>query len=107
MDNVSYQHHGNIEKLNKHDTIKIIHSLKTITTWNFLKNHLCHEVHGKGEWVMNQLEDWNSKPISYGHCSNYTGSRKDNHSKAASWLPWIEISFLKHEISHDISILFH
>jgi hypothetical protein len=32
MNNVNYQHHGDIEKLNKHDTIKIIHSQKNITT---------------------------------------------------------------------------
>jgi hypothetical protein len=32
MDNVIYQHRGNIEKLNKHDTITIIHSLKNVTT---------------------------------------------------------------------------
>ena len=32
MNKVSHQHHGNIEKLNKHDTIKIIHSMKTVTT---------------------------------------------------------------------------
>ena len=37
MDNVNHQHHGNIEKLNKHDTIKIIHLTKTFTTWDLLK----------------------------------------------------------------------
>lgn len=69
-------------KLNKHDTIKIIHSLKIVTTWNLLKTQLCHEFHEKDEWVLNQLEDLNSKPMSWGHCSNYNGSRKETHSKA-------------------------
>ena len=61
---------------------KINHSLKTITTCNLLKNQLCHEFHGKYELILNQLQDWNSKPMSSGHCSNYTGSRKETHSKA-------------------------
>ena len=82
MNTVSHKHHGNIEKLNKHDTIKIIHFLKIVTTWNLLKTQLCHEFHGKDEWVLNQLEDWNSKPMSCGHCSNYTGFQKEIDSKA-------------------------
>ena len=81
MDNVSYQHHGNIEKLDKCDTIKIIHSLKTVPTWNLFKTKLCNEVHGKYELVLIQLEDWNSKPIPCGHCPNYTESWKETHSK--------------------------
>ena len=81
MNNVNYKHHGDIEKLNKNDTIKIIHSLKNVTTWNLIKNQLCHEVHGKDKWLLNHLEDWNSTPMSCGHYSNYTGFWKENHSK--------------------------
>ena len=55
---------------------------KNIRTWNFIKNKLCHEVHGKDEWLLNQLEDWNSKPMSCGHYSNYIGSRKETYCKA-------------------------
>ena len=47
---------------------------ETVTTWDLLKTQLCHEVHGKDEWVLNQLEYWNSKPMSCGHCLNYIGS---------------------------------
>ena len=32
MNNVNHQQHVDIGKLNKHDTIKIIHSLKNVTT---------------------------------------------------------------------------
>ena len=38
------------------------------------KDSVMSWVHGKDEWVLNQLEDWNSKPMSCGHCSNYIGS---------------------------------
>ena len=48
-----------------------------VTTWGFLNTYLCHEVHGKDEWVMLQLEDWNSKPMSCRHCLNHTGSLKE------------------------------
>ena len=87
MDNVSNQHHRNIEKLNKHDTIKIIHSIKTVTTLDLLKTQLCHDVHGRYEWLMIHFEDWNSKPMPCRYCSNYTGSWKETHSKTWSWLP--------------------
>ena len=62
---------------------------ETITTWNLLKTQLCHEIHEKDEWLLNQLEDWNSKPMSCGHWSNYTRFRKETHSKESPWLPWI------------------
>jgi hypothetical protein len=38
MDNVIYQHRGNIEKLNKHDTIKIIHSKKNWVSMDSTQN---------------------------------------------------------------------
>ena len=85
---------------------KIIHSLKTVTTWNLLWTQLCHEFHGKDELVLNQLEDWNSRPMSWEHCSNYSGSWDETHSKAYYWLPWIEILILKQKINHDTFILF-
>ena len=56
--------------------IKIIHSLKNVTTWNLLKNQLCHEVHGKDEWLMIHFEGWNSKPMPCRYCLKYTGSLK-------------------------------
>ena len=48
-----------------------------VTTWGFIKTYLCHEFYGKDEWVMLQLEDWNSKPMSCGHWLNHTGSLKE------------------------------
>ena len=60
----------------------IIHSLKTVTNWNLLRIQLCHEVLGKDELVLNQLEDWNSRPKPWEYCSNYTGSWEETHSKA-------------------------
>ena len=79
-----------------------------VTTWGFLKTYLCHEVHGKDEWVMLQPEDWNSKPMSCRHCLNHTRSLKElflRHHPNFSGL--IFFLFLKHEIGQDVSMVFH
>ena len=76
MNKVNYKHHGNIGKLSKHDTLNGSSThLKTIKNWKLLRNNLCYEFHGKDELSLNQLDDWNSRPMSWEHCSNYTRSR--------------------------------
>ena len=78
-----------------------------VTTWGFLKTYLCHEVHGKDERVMIQLEDWNSKLMSCRHCSNHTRSLKELFLRHHPEFSGLKFLFLKHEIYQDVSTLFH
>ena len=58
MHKVNNKHHGDIRKLNKHDTLNGSSThLKTIKTWKILRTHLCYEFHGQDELALNQLED--------------------------------------------------
>ena len=75
--------------------------MKIVTTWGLINTYLCHVVHGKDEWLVIQLEDWNLKPMSYRHCLGLPWISERTHSKTSSWLLWIEILFLKHEIGHE------
>ena len=78
-----------------------------VTNWGFLKTYLCHEVHGKDEWVMLQLEDWNSQPMSCRHCLNHTGPLKELFLRHHPEFSGLKFLFLKHEIGQYVSILFH
>ena len=63
MDNVSHQHHGNIEKLNKHDTIKIIHLMKNVTILRLSKTSVMSLISWEICMTNDSLEDLNSKPM--------------------------------------------
>ena len=81
MNNVNYQHHGDIGKLNKNDTIKDHPFTKNCYNSKLAKYSVMFEVPGKDELVLNQLEDWKSRPVSWKHCSNYIGYWEETHSK--------------------------
>ena len=78
-----------------------------VTTWGFIKTYLCHEVHGKDEWVILHLEDWKSQPMSCRHCLNHTGPLKEFFLRHNPDFSGLRFLFLKHEIGQDVSMVFY